>query len=47
VGDCGDDTTTGPSGLRRAPPESRWPASGNAVQLKNFDDYLERVLGFR
>jgi len=36
-----------PLGLRRSPPETRWPTSGNAVLLKNFDDYLARVLGFR
>ena len=34
-------------GHRRAPPETRWRVSGNAVLLKNFDDYLESVLGFR
>lgn len=32
---------------RRQPPGRRWPASGNAVLLKEFDDYLSRVLGFR
>jgi len=36
-----------PLGRRRRPPEPRWPTSGNAVLLKNFDDYLGRVLGFR
>jgi hypothetical protein len=36
-----------PLGRRRPPPERRWPTSGNAVLLKNFDDYLGRVLGFR
>ena len=32
---------------RRPPPEQRWPRSGNAVLLKNFDDYLSRVFGLR
>jgi hypothetical protein len=36
-----------PLGRRRSPPERRWPRSGNAVLLKNFDDYLGRVFGFR
>lgn len=36
-----------PLGRRRPPPERRWPTSGNAVLLKDFDDYLGRVLGFR
>jgi hypothetical protein len=34
-----------PLGRRRPPPERRWPRSGNAVLLKNFDDYLGRVFG--
>jgi hypothetical protein len=34
-------------GHRRTPPESRWPQSGNAVLLRNFDDYLGRVFGIR
>jgi hypothetical protein len=36
-----------PLGHRRTPPEPRWPQSGNAVLLKNLDDYLVRVLGIR
>jgi hypothetical protein len=36
-----------PLGIRRPPPQPPWPTSGNAVLLKNFDDYLRRVLGFR
>jgi len=36
-----------PLDRRRPPSERRWPVSGNAVLLKNFDDYLGRVLGFR
>jgi hypothetical protein len=36
-----------PLGRRRPPPERRWPISGNAVLLKDFDDYLGHVLGFR
>jgi len=36
-----------PLGRSRPPPERRWPTSGNAVLLKDFDNYLERVLGFR
>ena len=36
-----------PLGRRRSPPKRPWPTSGNAVLLKDFDDYLGRVLGFR
>lgn len=36
-----------PLGRRRPPPERRWSTSGNAVLLKDFNDYLGRVLGFR
>lgn len=34
-------------GIRRALPDPRWKTSGNFVRLKNFDDYVERVFGFR
>jgi hypothetical protein len=33
-------------GVRRLPPERRWPTSGNGVLLKDFDAYLGRVFGF-